>query len=137
MHLTEIGINMKNWIDSAQDRGTWRILVNVALKLKVPYAMGLVNPCSSSLHKIKHTNFSPYFITCFIYLFIYLLEQLEYWRKYRARNHELLRKNNASENSVTEWWIQVKWGLLTRRRVTTCHATTRHSAVSSRIIHFE
>ena len=34
--LKEIGINMKNWIDSSQDRDNWRVLVNVALNLWVP-----------------------------------------------------------------------------------------------------
>ena len=36
MDLKEIGINMRNWVDSAQDRGYWRALVNVALNLWVP-----------------------------------------------------------------------------------------------------
>ena len=30
--LKEIGINTRNWVDSAQDRGYWRALVNVAYK---------------------------------------------------------------------------------------------------------
>ena len=41
--LEEIGINAGNWIDSAQDSDYWRALVNAALKLRVPYAMGLVS----------------------------------------------------------------------------------------------
>ena len=32
----EVGINMRNWVDSAQDRDYWRALVNVALNLQVP-----------------------------------------------------------------------------------------------------
>ena len=32
----EIGINAGNWVDSAQDRDYWRVLVNVALNLRVP-----------------------------------------------------------------------------------------------------
>ena len=32
----EIGINTRNWIHSAQDRDYWRVLVNVALNLRVP-----------------------------------------------------------------------------------------------------
>ena len=29
-------INKRNYIDSAQDKGYWRVLVNVALNLRVP-----------------------------------------------------------------------------------------------------
>ena len=29
--LKEIGINSRNWIDSAQDRDYWRVLLNAAL----------------------------------------------------------------------------------------------------------
>ena len=36
MDLTEIGINTWNWLDSDQDRGYWRALVNPALNLRVP-----------------------------------------------------------------------------------------------------
>ena len=36
MDLEEIGINEDNWVDSAQDRGYWRALVNAALNLRVP-----------------------------------------------------------------------------------------------------
>ena len=35
MDLREIGINMKNWVDLAQDRDYWRALVNAALNLQV------------------------------------------------------------------------------------------------------
>ena len=31
-----IGINTRNWVDSAQNRDYWRALVNVALNLRVP-----------------------------------------------------------------------------------------------------
>ena len=34
--LKELGINTKNWVDSAQDRDYWRDLVNAALNLRVP-----------------------------------------------------------------------------------------------------
>ena len=34
--LNEIGINTKNWVDSAQDRDHWGALVHVALNLRVP-----------------------------------------------------------------------------------------------------
>ena len=36
MDLIEIAINTKNWVDSAQDRGYWRGLVNTALNLLIP-----------------------------------------------------------------------------------------------------
>ena len=36
MGLEEIGINVGNWVDSAQDRNYWRALVNAALNLRVP-----------------------------------------------------------------------------------------------------
>ena len=34
--LKEIGIDTRNWVDSAQDRDYWRALVNAALNLLVP-----------------------------------------------------------------------------------------------------
>ena len=36
MDLEEIGINAGNWVDSSQDRNSWRALVNAALNLRVP-----------------------------------------------------------------------------------------------------
>ena len=36
MDLKEIGINTRNWVDSAQDRNYRRALVNAALNLRVP-----------------------------------------------------------------------------------------------------
>ena len=36
MDLEEICINEGNWVDSAQDRNYWRVLVNAALNLRVP-----------------------------------------------------------------------------------------------------
>ena len=36
MDLQEIGINEENWVDWAQDRDYWRVLVNAALNLRVP-----------------------------------------------------------------------------------------------------
>ena len=43
MDLKEIDINTRNWIDSAQDMGYWRALVNAALNFPVPQAMELVS----------------------------------------------------------------------------------------------
>ena len=34
--LKEIGINTRNWVDSAQDRDYWRAFKNAALNLRVP-----------------------------------------------------------------------------------------------------
>ena len=36
MNLEEMGINARNWVDSAQDRNYWKSLVNSALNLRVP-----------------------------------------------------------------------------------------------------
>ena len=36
MDLEEIGNNVGNWIDSAQNRNYWRAPVNAALNLRVP-----------------------------------------------------------------------------------------------------
>jgi hypothetical protein len=35
MDLKEIGVNMRNWIDSDQDRDYWRALVSTALNLHI------------------------------------------------------------------------------------------------------
>ena len=42
MNLIEIGINTRNWVDSALDRDYWRTLVNAELNLRVPRAMELI-----------------------------------------------------------------------------------------------
>ena len=34
MDLKEIGTNTRNWVDSAQDRDYWKILVNMGLNLR-------------------------------------------------------------------------------------------------------
>jgi len=36
MLFKEIGINTRNWVDSAQNRDYWRTLVNVALNPQIP-----------------------------------------------------------------------------------------------------
>ena len=36
MDLKEIGVTIKNWVDSAEDRNYWRALVNAALNLWDP-----------------------------------------------------------------------------------------------------
>ena len=35
MDFKEIGINTRNWVDSAQDMDYWNVLVNAALNLRV------------------------------------------------------------------------------------------------------
>ena len=35
MGLKEIAMHMRNWVDSAEDRGYWRALENAALNLRV------------------------------------------------------------------------------------------------------
>ena len=36
MYLEQLCINADNWVDSAQDRDYWRVLVNAALNLRIP-----------------------------------------------------------------------------------------------------
>jgi hypothetical protein len=36
MEIKKIGINARNWVDSALDMDYWRVLVNAALNLWVP-----------------------------------------------------------------------------------------------------
>ena len=36
MNLKDMGSNTRNWVDSAQDRNYWRVLVNAELNLRVP-----------------------------------------------------------------------------------------------------
>ena len=43
MDLKEICINTRDWVDLAQDRDYWRVLVNAALNLRLPQAMESVN----------------------------------------------------------------------------------------------
>ena len=42
MDLKVIDINTRNWVDSAQKRNYWRVLLNDLLNLRFPYAMKLV-----------------------------------------------------------------------------------------------
>ena len=39
--LEEIVINISNWVDSAQDRDSWRALVNAALNLRGSISHGV------------------------------------------------------------------------------------------------
>ena len=43
MDLKELGINMRNWVNSSQGRDYWRALANVILNFRVPYAIELVS----------------------------------------------------------------------------------------------
>ena len=40
---------MRNWVDSAQDRDYWKVLVKAALNLRVPQTMELVRWIESSV----------------------------------------------------------------------------------------
>ena len=42
MDHKEIVINTRNWVDSAQDRGYWRAVLNAAWNLRILQAMELV-----------------------------------------------------------------------------------------------
>ena len=43
--LKEIGINTRNLVDFSHDMDNWRLLVNAALNLRVPYFIILVKYC--------------------------------------------------------------------------------------------
>ena len=43
MDLKEIGVNTRNWVDSAQDRDYWRVHVNTTMNPRVSQAMELVS----------------------------------------------------------------------------------------------
>jgi hypothetical protein len=48
MELLEIGLNVVDWIDLAQDRYRWRALVNSVMNLRVPKNAGnLPSGCTS------------------------------------------------------------------------------------------
>ena len=36
MDVEDIGVDVGNWVDSAQDMNYWRALVNAALNIRVP-----------------------------------------------------------------------------------------------------
>ena len=55
MDLREIGINTRNWVDSAQDKDYWRALVNVVSNLRVPWAMELVNNNKSMAYNSRES----------------------------------------------------------------------------------
>ena len=50
MDLKEIVVNTRNFINSAQDRYYWRVLVNMALNLRVPKAMELLSDLNSKIN---------------------------------------------------------------------------------------
>ena len=62
MDPKQIGINTRNWVDSAQDRDYWKTFVNASLKLQVPFVMELVMLfVSRSLNLLKRTCISSEF----------------------------------------------------------------------------
>ena len=50
MDFKEIAVNMRNWVDSAQDRDYWRAVVNMTLNLRVH------KPWSSRMHLSQSTG---------------------------------------------------------------------------------
>ena len=46
-----MGVNVRNWLESAQDRGYWRNLANALLNLRVLQATKLVT-CKLNEHRI-------------------------------------------------------------------------------------
>ena len=42
MDLTEIEVNARNWVGSAQERNNWRAFVNTASNLRLPYPLEFV-----------------------------------------------------------------------------------------------
>ena len=65
MDLKEMGISTRNWVDSSQDRDYWRALLNAALSLRVPQAMGLVY---MQLHDQEYKKLQAKYISVSIYL---------------------------------------------------------------------
>ena len=61
--LKEIGINARNWVDSAQDRNYWKVLANAALNSRelvthFVYARGKLVKESNTIQSIDvHTDF--------------------------------------------------------------------------------
>ena len=65
MYLKEIGINMRNWVYSTQDRGYRRALMNASLKLRVPQPIELVITCNAIMFVlvlVKRTDFIAHLI---------------------------------------------------------------------------
>ena len=54
MDFKEIGINMRNWVDSAQDIDYWRTLANAALNLRTSWAIQLVNMLAPVVQNQSH-----------------------------------------------------------------------------------
>jgi hypothetical protein len=48
MDLLEIGVNVVDWIGLAQDRYSWRALVNAVMNLRVAYNSGKLSSGSTS-----------------------------------------------------------------------------------------
>jgi hypothetical protein len=49
INLKIIGLSTRNWVESAQDRDYWNVLVNVALNPRVPLAIELVSCIITSM----------------------------------------------------------------------------------------
>ena len=67
MNLKEIGINTRNWVDSAQDRHYWRALVNVfSNALSLCSSLSLRNPASHPYSSTDNTIVSCILIFKFL-----------------------------------------------------------------------
>ena len=60
MDLKDIGLNTRNWVDSAQDRDYWRALVNSALNLWGSISLG-VSIVKTSFSLAVHWSYKPGF----------------------------------------------------------------------------
>ena len=78
MDLKEIDINTRDWVDSAQEKDYWRALVNVALNLRVPYAMELEFIAGSCGKLFKYLDLRRHRVhcLCLIHIFTYNFSHL-------------------------------------------------------------
>ena len=94
MDLQEIGISAGNWVDSAQDRHYWRVLVN----LRDPSAMELVIikfnflQAETYVH-LSCTTFYSHIMTCRIWLYMLLIYIDEIIIIFNPSNFQLLLRN--------------------------------------------
>ena len=54
MDLQKININIRNCVDSAEDRNYWRALVNAVLNLLVPQTIHRFTPLLVTGHRVQY-----------------------------------------------------------------------------------